>query len=340
MSPDRSPLAPAPADAPRGPDRRQFVAFGLGLFVVAAVPVAARRRPRLVRRTLPVMGTIAEVAVVHADPRHAHRAIDAAMAELQRVERTMTRFTATSDIGRVNRGAAAAPVAVSPATAAVVAEALAWADATDGWYDPAIGGAVALWDVAHRHEPPPADAVAHLAGRALYRAVEVDAWRGAPVLRFHDAATSLDLGAIAKGHGVDRAVHALRRWGIASALVNVGGDLYALGTAPSGDAWRIGVRDPGDERRLAATLRVADAAVATSGTYLQYFRHRGQRYHHLLDPRTAAPRATATRSLTVRADSCLHADVAATALYGLPDDVARRVLARRAPGAEMVLALS
>ena len=339
MPADRSPLAAAPADAPRGPDRRQFVAFGLGLFVVGAVPLAARRRPQLVRRSLPVMGTIAELAVAHADPRYAHAAIDAALAVLQHVERTMTRFTATSDVGRANRGAATAPVPVAPATARVVAEALAWADATDGWYDPAIGGAVALWDVTHRHEPPPADAVERLAGRALHRAVEVGAQRGEAVLRFHDPDASVDLGAIAKGYGVDRAVDALRRWGIGHALVNVGGDLHALGTAPSGDPWRIGIQDPDDGRRLLTTLDVADAAVATSGTYLQFFRHRGRRYHHLLDPLTGAPRATAVRSLTVRADSCMHADVAATALFGMPAAAAARVLARRAPGAEVLLAV-
>lgn len=337
MSADRPSPAPAPADAPRGPDRRQFVAFGLGLFVVAAVPLAARRRPQLVRRTLPVMGTIAEVAVVHGDARHAHAAIDAAMAELQRVERTMTRFTATSDVGRANAGGATDAVAVRPATAHVVAEALAWAEATDGRYDPAIGGLVALWDVARRHEPPAGDVAARLAGRALHRSVEVGARRGDAVLRFHDPDASLDLGGIAKGYGVDRAVDALRRWGIGSALVNVGGDLYALGTAPSGDPWRVGIQDPDDERRLAATLDVADAAVATSGTYEQFFRHRGQRYHHLLDPRTAAPRATPTRSLTVRAASCMQADVAATALFGMDPAAARAVLARRAPDAEVVL---
>jgi FAD:protein FMN transferase len=326
-------------DSTRDLGRREFLSFGVGLVVVGAMPLAMRRRPQLVRRTLPMMGTIAELAVVHANSRDAHEAIDAAMAELQAVERAMTRFTATSDVGRANRGAAAGPVTVSAATALVVGEALAWADATGGWYDPAIGGAVALWDVARRHEPPPDDAVAHLAGHALHRAVEVDVHRGEPVLRFHHPDASLDLGAIAKGHGVDRAVDALRRRGIRHALVNVGGDLYALGSAPSGDPWRVGVQDPDDGRALAATVEVADAAVATSGTYQQFFRHRGRRYHHLLDPRTAAPRATATRSLTVRAESCMHADVAATALFGMEREAAAAVLARRAPGAEVVLAV-
>ena len=85
--------------------RREFVGFGLGAFVAAAIPLAARR-PAVVRRAMPVMGTVAQFAVVHRDPAAAHAAIDAAAAELLWVERTMTRFTETSDIGRANRLAA------------------------------------------------------------------------------------------------------------------------------------------------------------------------------------------------------------------------------------------
>ena len=87
-----------------GPSRREFVAFGLGAFVVAALPLVERRRGRVVRRTMPVMGTIATFVVVHRDEREAHAAIDAAMDELRRVERIMTRFTTTSEIGQANLG--------------------------------------------------------------------------------------------------------------------------------------------------------------------------------------------------------------------------------------------
>lgn len=323
-------------ETPGGIDRRHFLALGLGAFVVAAAPMAARRQPRVTRRTLPVMGTFAEIAVVDADGRRAHQAIDAAMAELLRVERTMTRFTRTSDIGMANLMASRAPVAVGAETAFVVAEALRWAEATGGAYDPAIGGAVALWDVAHRDTPPAAEQVRRLAARQLHRAVEVDRSGASPVLAYHNADVALDLGGIAKGYGVDRAVVALRAAGVTRALVNVGGDLYALGHVADGEPWRVGIQDPADPANTLETLRIADAAIATSGTYAQYFRHAGRRYHHLMDPATGAPRETLVRSLTIRADSCMHADVAATALYGMARADAARVLARQAPGGAVV----
>jgi thiamine biosynthesis lipoprotein len=155
------------------------------------------------------------------------------------------------------------------------------------------------------------------------------------VLRYHGEGARLDLGSCAKGYGVDRAVAALRERGIEKALVVAGGDLYALGTGPDGEPWEIGIQSPTDERAIAGTLRLADRAVATSGTYRQFFRYRGHRYHHIMDPASASPRETAMQSLTVVADAVMHADAATTALFGLGRSEIERTLARQLPGAEL-----
>ncbi|MBI4539938.1 MAG: FAD:protein FMN transferase [Gemmatimonadetes bacterium] len=326
-----------PAGRRQLPNRRDVIALGVGAFLVSTLPLA-RRRHRLVRRSVPVMGTIAEFAVVHRDPRYAHAAIDAALAELERIERTMTRFRPTSDVGRANLGAAAAAVPVSRETALVLEEAVRWAEASDGAFDPCLERAVVMWDVTHRHEPPPGDRVRRLAGRRLYRALEIDTWRGAPVVRFRNKDAGIDLGGIAKGYGVDRATHALRDWGIRHALVNVGGDLYALGSSEDGDPWQIGIRSPVDPRRLAGSVEISDRAVATSGDYQQFFEYRGRRYHHILDPATGEPRRSEERSVTVMADTCMAADAAATAVFGMAQSEMGRLLRLRAPDAQVVRA--
>jgi thiamine biosynthesis lipoprotein len=316
--------------------RRDFLGFSIGAFVVASVPLARRQPVGVIRRTVPVMGTIAQFAVVHRDPAYAHAAIDAAVAELQWVERTMTRFTDTSDIGRANLFAARDSVTIDAETARAVEEGLRWARAMDGRYDPAAGAIVKLWDVKNRHEPPPLDRIAELRGRHFYSSVEVGVFRGAPALRFHGFGAQLDLGSVAKGFGVDRAADALRRWGIDKAIVVAGGDIYALGSAPDGEPWKIGIQSPDDERAIAGTLLLEDRAVATSGTYRQFFRHRGHRYHHIMDPATAAPLETPMRSLTIVADSVMQADAATTALFGLGEWDIRRELGRNLPGAQLV----
>jgi thiamine biosynthesis lipoprotein len=281
------------------------------------------------------MGTIAELGVVHDDAVAGHAAIDAAIAELRRVEWMMSRYSPTSDVGRANRLAARDAVDVAAPTAAVLEAAIAWAVASDGAFDPCIGRAVELWDVEHRTTPPAAGDVRRLAGRRLFRALDLDG--GArPRVRLTDRDAAIDLGGIAKGYGVDRAADALRRQGIARGIVNVGGDLYAIGRSEDGDPWRVGIRSPTDPDGLMGTLEVADAAVATSGDYEQFFEYRGRRYHHLLDPATAAPRVSAVHSVTIRAASCLAADAASTAVFGLDRTAAARLL-RSAPGAAEVV---
>lgn len=328
------------SSTPRRLSRRDFVTLGTGAFVVAAVPTALRRRPvSLVRRSVPVMGTIAEIAVAHPDHRRAQLAIDAGFERLRWVDRVMTRFTDWSDVGRANIGAAREPVPVHPETARVVVEALRCAAASDGAFDPCAGRAVMLWDVTRRREPPPEPAVRSLAGRALYRAADVNTWRGHPVVWFSDPDVILDLGGIAKGFGVDLAVQALRDHGITNGLVSAGGDLYALGRSGDGDPWRVGIRSAVEPNRLAGTIELEDAAVATSGDYLQGFDHGGRRYHHLLDPDTGAPRVARVHSVSVQADSCMTADAAATAVFGMEATRIVTMLRRMAPDARVVSAI-
>lgn len=323
----------------RHPDRREFLTMGMGVFVALSLPAALRRHTSLVKRTVPLMGTIAEVQVAHKDERFAEDAIDAAIAELQWVERTMTRFRSDSDIGRANLGAGRDGVRVTAETAVVIAAALRAASASDGRFDPAVGEVSELWDVLNRHEPPAGDRVQRLAARGFWRKVDVAVSAGAPRVRFDDPDLHLDLGAIAKGYGVDRATGVLRARGVQHAIVTVGGDLFALGQSPEGEPWTVGIRSPHDRHELAATLRVSDRAVATSGDYERFFRWRGMRYHHLMDPATAAPRLTPFHSATVLARRCIDADAASTAVFGLSRDAAL-VIARRLDASAEVIPLT
>jgi thiamine biosynthesis lipoprotein len=316
----------------RHPTRRRLLSLGLGAFVVSLVPFDTARRRRLVRRRLPIMGTFADVAVVHDDPRQAAAAIEAAFAALRDVDRGMTRFAVTSDVGRANARAAVEPVEVSAETARVLEQALAWARASDGAFDPCLGRATRLWDPVRRSEPPAAVHLEALAGRRLYDGLVIEPGRR---VRFLDPAMALDLGGIAKGFGVDRAAEALRLHGVTRGLVNVGGDLVALGDSEDGDPWRVGVRSPHDPDGIARTLEVVDAAVATSGDYERVFRHDGNSYHHLLDPSTAAPRRTDVHSVTVVAHDCMTADAAATAAFGMDRGRAELLLTGQRGGARL-----
>lgn len=318
---------------PTAMTRRQLLAIGGGLFVVALVPSALRRRRLAVTRSIPVMGTVAEVIVVHDDQARAQAAIDLAFDRLRWVDRTMSRHQATSDIGRANAGASFKPVVVDAATTMVVAEALRWASVTNGSYDPGMARLSEVWDVGSRSAPPPPETYRRLAGRHFYRHVGVQQYLGEPVLTFADREVALDLGGIAKGYAVDLAIDALRAAGIRDAVVNAGGDLYAMGRSADGDAWRVGVRSPVDPARIEREILVSDEAVATSGDYFQGFDYQGRRYHHIFDGATAEPRVATAHTVTVRARRCLDADAGATAVFGLDAGQAAALLAHTRSGA-------
>ncbi|MFC1640083.1 FAD:protein FMN transferase [Gemmatimonadota bacterium] len=319
-----------------GPSRRDILLLGAGAFAVAAVPLWRSRRRNLIRRSVPSMGTIAEIGVVHRDEHYAQGAIDAAFARLRQVERLMTRFEATSDVGRANLRAAAEPVGISQATANVVQAGLLWAESSDGAFDPCLGKVSEIWSIGSRTTPPRAEQVHQYASRNLYRTLDIDSWNGRPVLRFAEPDVEIDLGGIAKGYGVDSSVQVLREWGITDALVNVGGDLYAMGSSEDGDPWVVGVRSPQDPGKVSGQFEISDAAVATSGDYMRFFRYNGRQYHHLMDPKTAEPRESSVHSITITADDCLTADAAATTVFGMANAKAHSLLSVRAPRARIV----
>ncbi len=319
------------------PSRREFISLGVGAFVVGTLPLALRgRRQKLVRRTLPVMGTLGEVAVVHRDEAFAQGAIDAAFREVKRVEAVLTRYRTDSEIGLANVNAFARPQVVSPETARVLRQSLSWAESSQGFFDPCLGQAIGLWDVAHRTQPPAEDRIRKYADRNLYRSLEVGRFSGQDVVVFHEEDMGVDLGGIGKGYGVDRAVDVLRNRGIENALVNLGGDLYAMGVSEDGDPWQVGVQSPDDPDAIVATLPMSDRGVATSGDYQRYFDYRGHRYHHLLDPHTGAPATIRRRSVTVAADRCMDADAAATTAFVAPLETARGIMSRVAPDTEVI----
>ena len=213
---------------------------------------------------------------------------------------------------------------------------LAWARASEGRFDPCLGRVSELWHVGTRQRPPSMAEVEAAAPGNHYRSLEVDRAGSVARATLDRENVAVDLGGIAKGYGVDLAAQALRDQGIFHALVNVGGDLVAMGVDENDEPWRVGVRSPDHLDEIVQVLRVSDRAVATSGDYLQYFQFGGRRYSHLMDPRTGEPRSTGMRSITVEAGSCMTADAAATALFGASEATAREILRRAAPDARVV----
>ncbi|MFQ5551949.1 MAG: FAD:protein FMN transferase, partial [Gemmatimonadales bacterium] len=204
-------------------------------------------------------------------------------------------------------------VTVDPVTFVVLWRAKQWASRTGGVFDPCLGRLSEMWDF-RREVPPEAGVYGALANAKLYRTLELDP--GNRGVRLTDARAKVDLGAIAKGFAVDRATAVLRTRGIRDALVNAGGDLYAMGRSADGDCWKVGVRDPANPDQTSLEIEAENVGIATSGDYQRYFEHQGVRYHHILDSSTGTPSRGGVHSITVKASNCCTADALATARFG------------------------
>jgi thiamine biosynthesis lipoprotein len=235
------------------------------------------------------------------------------------VDRGVSTWRADSDIGRCR--ASTEPVAVSDTTAAVVRLALDVAARTGGAFDPTVQPLVELWGVHGARRtvaPTEAEVVAARAqvgfGRVSLSEREGVWWLGC-------GGTALDLSAIAPGYAADRVSDALAARGVASSLVDVGGEVRVRGRGPSGAGWRLGIDlpEPGlaPGEALAGVVTVADRGVATSGNYRNRYVLEGQEVVHELDPRTGRPALVGVASATVVAPTAALADAWATALMVL-----------------------
>ncbi len=260
-----------------------------------------------------LMGTVIEITASGPDRKALESALDAAFAEIARIEALMSPHLPQSEVARLSQSPE--PLEVSPETEAVLRLGLEVAAVSGGAFDLGLGRLVELWRVAgERPRLPDAAEI-----RSALRGVGPDSLllEGRMVAKA-DPELRLDLGGIAKGYAVDRAVEILRRAGATSASVNAGGDIGLLGER-SGRPWRIGIQHPRNPGEVLAVLSLAGGAVVTSGDYQRFFEIDGTRYHHLFDPRTGHP-ATVSRSATVVGPSAALADALATAVFVLGPD--------------------
>jgi thiamine biosynthesis lipoprotein len=248
-----------------------------------------------VRRARPLLGTFVEIEAEGAAGVKLDAAVDAAFADVAEVHRLMSFHDPDSDISRLNREAHVRPVVVHDWTYQVLQVAIELNRRSGGAFDiavapvlqakgllPCIGGD-AIIDGA-----PPHEGIELLPDRAV---------------RFRSTEVRIDLGGIAKGFAVDRARDALCRLGIASALVNAGGDLVVFGNAPQ----TIHVRDPRDPRRMICSIALANEALASTARRFDPFQSPKTADTAVINPDTSRP-ADALAGVTVRASTCMIAD--------------------------------
>jgi len=298
-----------------------------GLPAAAAVPAHGR----WFSHDEAIMGTAIHVELWSDDAALAGRAIDAVMAEMRRIDRLMSPFKADSELSRINRDAARAPVRVGAELFGLIERSLQFSRLSDGAFDITYAAVGHLYDYRAGKAPDAA---------ALQRARPCVGWRQlaldaeARTIGFAREGMRIDLGGFAKGHVVDNSIAILRELGIAHAVVAAGGDSHVLGDR-RGRPWSIAIRDPRDAKRVVAVLPLRDTSISTSGDYERYFERDGVRHHHLIDPQTgASPRSV--RSVTILAADGLTSEALSKCVFVMGLERGMRLIEAQ-PGVDAVV---
>lgn len=272
-------------------------AMRLSLGLILFWLLTACSPPQLTQQQAYVFGTLVEVSVYDTSPEQAQQATSAVLARFDQLHRMLHAWQ-PSELSALNTAIAAGkPAQVTPELKALLQDAQRLSRQSDDLFNPAIGGLIALWgfqsDAPQTRIPLASDIARWVDAAPRMRDLTIEDNR----VRSSNPAVRLDLGGYAKGYALDEAVRILQSHGIRHALVNIGGNVIAMG-AHGNRPWRVGIQHPRQPGTL-ATLDLKDGeAIGTSGDYQRYFEVGGRRYSHLIDPRTGQP-ATGIQSLTV-----------------------------------------
>ncbi len=249
------------------------------------------------------------------------------LAELQRVDASLSVFNSQSVISQINDGRRER---VDAMLYEVLQKARQVSEATGGAFDITVMPLVNAWGFGFKHGklPVPDREVDSLRALVGYRRLELTS---DSVLHKEDARISIDCGAIAKGYGVDRVARLLRDRGVRNFMVEIGGEVVTKGRNPqTARPWQIGVSRPDETRQsegeVQTVLSLENAALATSGNYHNFYIRDGRKYAHTIDPRTGRPVQHSLLSATVMAHDCATADAYATAFMVMGLDSAMQVV--------------
>ncbi len=301
----------------------------LGFLLLLVWALAACGRAPVHHQEAFVFGTRVEVLIAGLDEAEARTAAAAVLREFDRLQRTYHAWK-PSELSALNAALAAGrQQAVTPEMAALIVEAQRLTQLSEQLFDPGIGRLVSLWGFQSDELPAALPDAAALAAWRAARPSMVDLRLDGQYASSQQRLLALDFGGYLKGVALDRAATILQAHGVRHALINIGGNVMALGSK-NGQRWRVGIQHPRQPGPL-ATIELNDGeAIGTSGDYQRYFELDGRRYSHLLDPRSAEP-VLHTQALTVlitpRVAAGTLSDVASKPLFIAGRDWPR--LARR-----------
>ncbi len=260
-----------------------------------------------------LIGTTVEILLYDI---HDDKAIVEAFDRIREIENKMTINTpGGSEIIALNDASGLKEVPVSPDTLFVLEKGLYYSELSRGKFDITIGPVVKLWNIGTEQAMVPDDKVLEERLRLVdYKKLHLD--RENNKAKLDDMGMMVDLGGIAKGYAADEAREVLKKHGIKSAIINLGGNILVIGENTNGEPFKIGIQNPLDHRgSYLGVLAIRDKTVVTSGIYEKNFEKDGVVYHHILDPATGYPANNQLSGVSIITDKSIDGDGLSTATF-------------------------
>ncbi len=285
-------------------------------FLLSTLNTGCGDKKQVFSKTQVLMGTIAEIKIIDDAPVRAEETIKRCFERIKEIEDKMSFRNPESELSFLNRNAGK-KVKVSKDLFYVLEKSLAYSKLSDGAFDVTIGPLTELWGFDEgKNIIPSIDKIAQKAILVDYQQVKLIPQKREVLLGEEIKGMKIDLGAVAKGYAVEEAMEIIKEAGIKNALVDIGRNIKVIGKNPYGKIWKIGIQHPRKANEVLSVLSLENMAVATSGDYEHFFIHRGQRYHHILDPKSGYPPDICI-SVTIIAPSAMIADILSTAVFVL-----------------------
>lgn len=302
----------------------------IALLVATSLTLLSCHTPSNMELSGPTMGTTWHATFAPqniADEKTLQHLIQSRLDELETI---FSNWRSDSVISRFNASPSTDWQSVPGEVAEVVTFAQELSRETHGAFDVTLSPLIDLWGFGAKGRittPPGEQAIADAKSRCGWQKLEVRL--DPPALRKTEASLQLNVSALVEGYASDDLVRRLRAKGMKNFLLDIGGELYASGTKADGSPWQVGIQQPKAEKdRIVTAMPLQNQALATSGTYRQYFESAGKHYAHVLDGRTGSPVAHDLISVSVTYKSCFNADGWATALLTMNPEEGRALADR------------
>ena len=297
-------------------NRNKVISLLIGIFLIFSLIGCTNSKDdsKPLSKTEYFMGTVVTVTLYD---NKSEKIIDKAFEEVKKIEQLVSINMDGTELDEVNNNSGIKPVKVSDDTYNIIKKGLEYSSLTNGSFDITIGPLVKLWSIGlPEAKVPTLDEIKGALKYINYKDVEINDSEKTVFLK--KPCMIIDLGGIAKGYTADVIAQTLKDEGVEKAIIDLGGNIYALGEKSENTLWRIGIQNPDQTRgEIVGSINVKDKSIVTSGIYERFIEQDGVKYHHILSPESGYPYDNEIAGVTIISDKSIDGDALSTSVFSM-----------------------